>query len=229
MSNNQNTKNKYLNRPRFSQSLGDDLDIKEIFTPKLTVKKAIEIFGDLKEHPDLVPTSRLHGKFMYEFLPTIALTSKLHAQFFTVTDDTAIPYDAILHLNKSDEIKVEWVSALQHREAKSKLEQMGEYGFVAQAQHLEDMEQVCKENLTDLIINSFMKKQEKLERGHYSSDLILGIVYDDFGLEHDIAREAIEKAKSVICSTKSFAAIHFITLREVYNIVEFNISDFVIK
>lgn len=197
------------------------MDIKEIFTPKLTVKIAIEIWGNLKEHPDLLPTSKLHGKFMYEFLPTIALTSKLQAQFFTVTDDTSIPYDAVLFLNKSDEIKVEWVSALPHKEAKIKLNQIKEYGLVSQVQYLEDMEKFCKENLTDLIINSFMKKQEKLERAHYSADMILGIVYDDFGLEHDIAGKAIEKAKSTIYSIKSFAAIHFMSLREAYNIVEF--------
>lgn len=216
-----------------------DIDVKEIFTPKLTVERAIGIYRNLIGHPELTPKSRFHGKFMYEFLPTIALASKLHAQFFTITENPSIPYDAILYLNKNIENLIEWVSAIPHEEAKRKLQQIQEFGKASAHEKLDltskkitkpnthalslaDMEKFSKENLTDLIISSFKKKQDKLNRGHYDLDMHLGIIYSDFGLDHAIASKAIEKAKSTIASIKSFAEIHFISLRDVYNIIEFN-------
>lgn len=214
-----------------------DRDIKEIFTPKLTVEKAISIYKDLHDHSELTPTSRLHNKFMYEFLPAIALTSKLHAQFFTITENTNILYDTVLYLNEGREIYIEWVSAMPHEEAKRKLLQIQYYGKANAYEKIDLTSKkiakpnICsilasdieKENLTDCILNSFKKKQNKLNRGHYTPDMHLGILYNDLGWDHVIASKAIEKAKSTILSIKSFAEIHFIGLRDVYNIVEFDI------
>tara|TARA_R110002110_G_scaffold415800_1_gene656280 strand:+ start:37953 stop:38330 length:378 start_codon:yes stop_codon:yes gene_type:complete len=57
---------------------------------------------------------KMHGKFYYEFIPTLKLAQKLQAHSISLIEDEQLRFDAKLVMTDETIQKVEWVTAMDH-------------------------------------------------------------------------------------------------------------------
>lgn len=160
--------------------------------------KICKLEGKLKyiEYDLFSKNKKTHGKFYYEFIPTIILAKQLQAKSLTLIKNEQLQYDADLILKDNSKRKVEWVTAIDHSKNGIRMEPSKaattapEYEEVScgtvkptpphnKSHSTDEALEEIHSKLEPLIRNSFEKKLEKQKKGLYQNT-ILGIVIDDY-------------------------------------------------
>jgi hypothetical protein len=196
----------------------------KIFKEKISIEEAKKCVTEIMDYDrtqahnqnDLYCKNKiLHGKFYYEFIPTLKLAECKGATMLSLIKEDNLRYDAELHFADGSVIKIEWVSAIDHYEDSKRSEHERKYGYAPMDEKIEteglkhnrditetqleahehrEQQECLTQNTIILIKEVINKKIRKQSKEAVYKDMILGVVFFDLRLED----QSLQKVKEEI-------------------------------